>query len=67
MRNILAISLFVLFLIFIIQNSASVSVRFLVFEASMPRAILLTLTLAVGVLIGIFITYRFKKERKIML
>jgi uncharacterized integral membrane protein len=64
LKYILLIILLVLFIIFIFQNTASVTVRFLTFEAMMPRALLLTVTLALGVLIGIFVPYRLKKEGK---
>ncbi|MBN1408773.1 MAG: LapA family protein, partial [Calditrichaceae bacterium] len=63
-KYIIALILFVLFLIFIIQNTVSVTVKFLIFEATMPQAILLFITLAAGVVIGVFLPYRFKKERK---
>jgi len=63
-KYIVLIILLILFIIFIIQNTASVTVKFLAFEAMMPRAILLTVTFAIGVLIGIFVPYRLKKEKK---
>ena len=63
-KYIIFIVLLILFMIFIIQNTASVTVKFLTFEAMMPRAVLLTITLAVGVFIGIFVPYGIKKDRK---
>lgn len=61
-RLILFVILIAIFVVFIIQNSASVDIRFLVFDITMPRAVLLMLTLGIGMLIGIFIPYRFKKD-----
>ena len=63
-KYIITLILFVLFIIFVLQNTVTITVKFLIFEATMPQAILLSITLAVGVLIGIFIPYRFKKEKK---
>ena len=62
-KYILVIILLSLFGIFIVQNTESVTVKFLMLDAMLPRAILLLLTLAVGILIGIFIPYQFKKHK----
>jgi uncharacterized integral membrane protein len=51
-------------MIFVFQNIHTVTVHFLIFEISMPRALLLIITLAVGFLIGIFMPFEFKKNRK---
>jgi uncharacterized integral membrane protein len=63
-RAIIFVVLGILFLIFVFQNIQTVSVQFLVFEMNMPRALLLIITWIVGLLIGIFLPYEFKKSRK---
>ncbi|MBU0683145.1 MAG: LapA family protein [Candidatus Omnitrophica bacterium] len=50
-----------LFLIFMIQNTQVVSIRFLFWKLSMSRIILLTLVMFIGFLIGFFV--RKKTER----
>ena len=52
-------------LIFIIQNTESVSVAFLFFEITMPRAILITVTITIGIIIGVLLPYRINKQNKI--
>ena len=54
----------ILFFIFLFQNLDTVSVNFLVFEMSMPRALLLIITLAIGMLIGIFAPVELRKSKK---
>lgn len=62
-RKISIIVILILFLIFIFQNIQSVTVSFLTISVSMPRALLLSITLFVGILIGIFIPRdRWKKN-----
>jgi uncharacterized integral membrane protein len=62
-KTIIVIILGVLFLIFVFQNIQTVTVSFLVFEMSMPRALLLIITFAVGLLIGIFLPFEVIKGR----
>jgi uncharacterized integral membrane protein len=62
-KIIAVLILAVLFLIFIIQNVETINVKFLMFEISMPRALTLIITLAVGLIIGIVLPYEFKKIR----
>ena len=62
-KAILLIILAIMFLIFVFQNIQTVSVHFLIFEMSMPRALLLTITWAIGLLIGIFIPFRSSKSQ----
>jgi len=57
LNHILGAVLLAVFIIFVLQNMASVSVNFLVFEITMPRAILLSVTLLVGILIGIVLPF----------
>jgi len=63
-RTIVFIILGILFLVFVFQNIQTVSVQFLIYEINMPRALLLIITWFVGLLIGIFLPYEFKKNRK---
>lgn len=62
-KIIIVLILLSLFLVFIFQNIETVSVSFLMFEINMPRALLLIITLAAGLIIGIFIPYEFKRSR----
>ena len=62
-KYVIMIILLIIFGIFVVQNTTSVTVSFLVFDATMPRALLLILTFALGILIGIFIPYQFKKHK----
>ncbi len=63
-NHIIGAILLALFVVFVLQNMASVTVNFLVFEVSMPRAILLSVTLLIGILIGIIIPFGSLRERK---
>ena len=56
--------LLIIFLIFTFQNIETVTVSFLMFDITMPRALLLLVTFAMGLLIGIFIPFEFKKQKK---
>ena len=62
-KNIILIILVIIFITFIIQNTTSVTVSFLLFNATMPRALLLIFTLAIGIIIGILLPYQFKKHK----
>jgi uncharacterized integral membrane protein len=55
----------ILFFVFLFQNLANVTVNFLFFTMSMPRALLLIITLAIGVLIGILMPVGLRKSKKI--
>lgn len=62
-KKYIMLLLIILVVIFIIQNTESVSVSFLLYEISMPRAFLLSLVLLVGIIIGVFLPFEFKKKR----
>ena len=64
LSHIMGAVLLAIFIIFILQNMASVTVNFLVFEMSMPRALLLSVTLLIGVLIGILLPFELQRKRK---
>jgi uncharacterized integral membrane protein len=62
-KQIILIVIAVLALIFIIQNTATVTVAFLFFEIAMPRAILLSFTILIGIIIGILLPYKIGKQK----
>jgi uncharacterized integral membrane protein len=62
-KYVITITLLIIFGIFVVQNTTSVTVSFLAWDATMPRALLLIFTFALGILIGIFIPYQLKKHK----
>ena len=62
-KQIILIVIAVLALIFIIQNTATVTVAFLFFEIAMPSAILLSFTILIGIVIGVLLPYRIGKQK----
>ncbi len=62
-KQIILIVIAVLALIFIIQNTATVTVAFLFFEIAMPRAILLSFTILIGIIIGVLLPYKIGKQK----
>lgn len=62
-KQIILIAIAVLALIFIIQNTTTVTVAFLFFEIAMPRAILLSFTILIGIIIGILLPYKIGKQK----
>ena len=63
-KMIISIVLVILFFIFLFQNLTNVTVNFLFFEISMPRSLLLIISLAIGLLIGIFLPIELKRPKK---
>ncbi len=53
-KLVFVVILLVLFAIAILQNSQPVTLKFLFWTISMPRAILLLVSLSTGVIVGIF-------------
>lgn len=51
-------------IIIVVQNTASVETRLLFFTISMPRALLLLLTLGVGFLIGLLTALMLKRPKQ---
>lgn len=51
-RNILFVGLIILVIIFVVQNTQIVEVKFLAWQISMSRALILFGTLAIGVIAG---------------
>lgn len=62
-KNYIIAAIVLLFLIFIIQNVSSVTVTFLFFQVTMPRALLLFITLITGLVIGIFLPFNVKRKK----
>jgi len=52
------------FIVFVMQNLSQVTVNFLIFRFSMPRAVLLSATLLTGILIGILLHFEIGKGRR---
>lgn len=62
-KQIAAIVLGVVGIIIAIQNTASVETRLLFVTVTMPRAVLLFITLLIGFVSGIFASMVMKKKR----
>lgn len=64
-RLIVTLVLVGLTVIFVLQNAATVEVQFLVWSASMPRALLIFLVLATGIALGWVLRsiYRLTRQR----
>ncbi len=62
-KLILAAILLVLFAVAVLQNTQPVSLKFLFWAVSMPRAILILISALVGLIFGIFLSVRAKKNR----
>ncbi len=54
------LSICILFVIFVFQNSSIVRTRFLIFEWNMPKALLICLSVLIGVALGILASIRNK-------
>ena len=62
-KKYLVLVLGVITLLFIIQNTESTVVSILFYQISMPRALLLALVLAIGIIIGVFLPFEVKKNK----
>ncbi|MBA6390019.1 LapA family protein [Colwellia sp. BRX10-3] len=60
LNRYLILVLSILCLVIVLQNMATVSISFLFWEFSMPRAILIGLMLVVGLLIGLILKSNHK-------
>lgn len=58
----IAILLF-LFAVAVLQNTQVVSLKFIFWSVSMPRAILILISALVGLIFGIFLSVRAKRSR----
>ena len=57
--------LLVLFIIALLQNTPPVSLKFLFWAISMPRALLILISAIVGLILGILFTLRASKKKQI--
>ena len=62
-RLILSVVLIALVLVFVLQNMTVVEVKFLFWSLSVPRSLLIFVTLLLGVIIGWFIAGTLRKSR----
>lgn len=57
-------TLLVIFMIFILQNTQVVEIEFLFWKLSLSRVILLLGALFIGILVGLFFGWETSKKRK---
>ena len=62
-RNILFITLVGVVLVFVFQNMATIEVKFLVWTLTVSRALILLVTLAVGIVGGSLLTYPARRQK----
>jgi len=62
-RNILFIILVGVVLVFVFQNMATIEVKFLVWTLTVSRALILLVTLAVGIVGGSLLTYPARRQK----
>ena len=62
-RNILFIILIGAVLIFVFQNMATIEVKFLVWTLTVSRALILLVTLAIGMIGGSLLTYPKRRQK----
>ncbi len=53
-----------LFIIFLLQNTGDIRIEFLVFDGSIPGAILVLVTSAIGFVFGVFTTLNTQRQRR---
>ncbi len=61
---ILFIIVLILFTVFLLQNTSTIQVNFLVFETQIPTVILILVATLVGFLGGYFFAVRFRRRQK---
>ena len=64
-KIVIIILLAVLLIIFVLQNTEMVIVKFWFWDASIPRALLLFVTFAVGLIIGLMVPSAQKSKEQI--
>jgi uncharacterized integral membrane protein len=62
-KLILVMILLLLFAIAVLQNTQPVSLKFLFWSVSMPRAILILISALIGLVLGLYFSVRAKKNR----
>ncbi len=63
-KLIFSLTLLILAVIFAIQNSNALTVRFLFWETTLPVALIIIITLTVGAIIGLIYSIPHKKPEK---
>lgn len=61
-KIVVIVLLIILLIIFVLQNAELVVVKFWFWDMSLPRALLLFVTFAVGLIIGLMLTTTRKKK-----
>ena len=64
-KQVLAIVLAVLGIVVVLQNTAEIETQVLFVKVTMPRAILLFITLMIGFVTGILVSLIFSKKLKL--
>ena len=64
-KIVVIVLLIVLLIIFVLQNTDVVIVKFWFWDLSLPRALLLFITFAVGLIVGLMVPSSQKKPEKI--
>ena len=62
LKTFITIVLISLVVLFAVQNAAVVEIQFLLWSFSMPRALLVTLLLAIGIIIGMLVSSHMRKK-----
>lgn len=62
-KLVLVMILLLLFAIAVLQNTQPVSLKFLFWSVSMPRAILILISALVGLVLGLYFSVRSKKNK----
>lgn len=63
-RNIMFIGLIALVFIFVLQNMQTIEVKFLVWTLNVSRALILLITLAIGLVGGGLLTYSVQRRKR---
>ena len=64
-KSILAILLILLIVVFTIQNTEIVTIKFLTFELAMSRVLVILGCFLLGLLAGVLLSYRQRSKKKI--